>query len=48
MLSDDYSKGVVFYLQGERRRIVGILTWNLFGKMDLARAVSWQETLPLS
>ena len=47
MPSDDYSKGVVFYLQGERRRIVGVLTWNLFGKMDLARAVSWQETLPL-
>lgn len=44
MPSDDYSKGVVFYLQGERRRIVGVLTWNLFGKMDLARAVSWQET----
>ena len=35
---DDYSRGVVFYL-GKERRIVGVLTWNLFGKMDLARQV---------
>ena len=36
---DDYSRGVVFYLGKERGRIVGVLTWNLFGKMDLARQV---------
>ena len=36
---DDHSKGVVFYLSREERRIVGVLTWNLFGKMDLARKV---------
>ena len=35
---DDFSRGVVFYL-GEKQRIVGVLTWNLFGKMDLARQV---------
>ena len=36
---DDYSKGVVFYLSREERRVVGVLTWNLFGKMDIARKV---------
>jgi len=42
MPSDDYSKGVVFYLREDSRRIVGVLTWNLFGKMDLARQVQLQ------
>ena len=38
--TDDFSKGVVFYLEeGEPRRIVGVLTWNLFGKMELAKQV---------
>ncbi len=37
---DDYSRGVVFYLGPEDRRVVGVLTWNLFGKMDLARQVA--------
>ena len=37
---DDYSKGVVFYLsQEEKKRVVGVLTWNLFGKMDIAKQV---------
>ena len=36
---EDYSKGVVFYMKANNGRIVGILTWNLFGKMDLAREV---------
>ena len=35
---DDYSKGVVFYHNTDGR-IVGVLTWNLFGKMDVARKV---------
>ena len=35
---DDYSKGVVFYHNTDGR-IVGVLTWNLFGKMDAARKV---------
>lgn len=38
-IKDDYSKGVVFYLNREEKKIVGVLTWNLFGKMDLARKV---------
>ena len=36
---DDYSKGVVFYLNSSSGRIVGILTWNVFGKMELAKQV---------
>ena len=36
---DDHSKGVVFYFNKEERRVVGVLTWNLFGKMDVARKV---------
>ena len=36
---DDYSKGVVFYHNVDGR-IVGVLTWNLFGKMDVARKVN--------
>ena len=36
---DDYSKGVVFYLSRDERKVVGVLTWNLFGKMDAARKV---------
>ena len=37
--SEDFSKGVVFYLSENSRRVVGVLTWNIFGKMDLAREV---------
>lgn len=36
---DDYSKGVVFYLNSSSGRIVGVLTWNIFGKMELAKKV---------
>lgn len=39
---DDYSKGVVFYHNNDGR-IVGVLTWNLFGKMDAARKVIAEE-----
>ena len=43
--TDDFSKGVVFYLEeGEPRRIVGVLTWNLFGKMELAKQVCFMHT----
>ena len=38
---DDFSKGVVFYLN-EIGKVVGVLTWNLFGKMDLAKQVRYQ------
>jgi hypothetical protein len=36
---DDFSKGVVFYLNQETGRIMGVLTWNLFGKMGVAKQV---------
>ena len=44
---DDYSKGVVFYLNKPDGKIVGVLTWNLFGKMDLAKQVELYCTLVL-
>ncbi len=37
---DDFSKGVVFYLNQDTGCILGVLTWNLFGKMDIAKQVS--------
>lgn len=36
---NDFSRGVVFYLDSSSRRIVGVLSWNIFGKMDLAKQV---------
>ena len=36
---DDYSKGVVFYLNKEMGKVVGVITWNLFGRMGLAKQV---------
>uniref|UniRef100_A0A5S6QUL7 AIF_C domain-containing protein n=1 Tax=Trichuris muris TaxID=70415 RepID=A0A5S6QUL7_TRIMR len=33
--SEDYGKGVVFYLRG--KRIVGIVLWNVFNRMPIAR-----------
>ena len=35
---EDYGKGVIFYTRNEK--IVGILLWNLFGRMPVARQVS--------
>lgn len=34
---DDYSKGVVFYMQDEK--VVGIVLWNVFDRINTARAV---------
>lgn len=34
---DDYSKGVVFYMQDEK--VVGIVLWNIFDRINTARAV---------
>lgn len=34
---DDLAKGVVFYMKG--KQIVGMLFWNLFGRMSVARRV---------
>ena len=45
---DDYSKGVVFYLSEDERKVVGVLTWNLFGKMDIARKVCGGTTTAIA
>merc|ERR1711972_1186791 len=36
--SKDYGKGVVFYLN-KFDRVVGVVSWNLFGKMKRARKI---------
>ena len=41
-LKDDFSKGMVFYTK--EGVVVGVLTWNIFGKMDMARKVRAQHT----
>lgn len=35
--SEKFERGVVFYLRG--KRVVGVLLWNLFNRMHLARQV---------
>lgn len=34
---DDFSKGIVFYLRDEK--IVGIVLWNVFNRINTARAI---------
>jgi len=38
-LSEDFGKGVVFYLREKDEKVVGILLWNIFGRMPLARKI---------
>lgn len=38
---DDFSKGVVFYLRDDK--IVGIVLWNVFNRINTARAVLSQD-----
>lgn len=38
---DDFSKGVVFYLRDDK--IVGIVLWNVFNRINTARAVISQN-----
>ncbi|XP_031636825.1 apoptosis-inducing factor 1, mitochondrial-like [Contarinia nasturtii] len=38
---DDFSKGVVFYMRDEK--IVGIVLWNVFNRINTARAVLSQD-----
>lgn len=40
---DDYGKGVIFYLN-ENDRVVGILLWNVFNRISIARKVLAQDT----
>ena len=35
--SEDFGKGVIFYLRNDK--IVGLLLWNVFGRMSIARKV---------
>ena len=35
----DFGKGVVFYMKG--KKVVGVLCWNVFNKIGIARKVSW-------
>lgn len=39
--SDDFSKGVIFYLKDEK--IVGIVLWNIFNQINTARAIIKQD-----
>ena len=34
---EDYGKGIIFYLRD--KVVVGIILWNVFGKMPIARKV---------
>lgn len=40
-MPNDFSKGVVFYLRDEK--IVGIVLWNVFNRINTARAVVSQN-----
>ena len=40
---DDYSKGVVFYLKDNK--VVGIVLWNVFNRIPIARKVNEQIML---
>lgn len=40
--TDDYSKGVVFYMQDEK--VVGIVLWNVFNRINTARAILSKDT----
>ena len=36
--TDKFGKGVIFYMKG--KRVVGVLCWNVFNKIGIARKVS--------
>lgn len=38
---DDYSKGVVFYMQN--KKIIGIVLWNIFNHINTAREILNQD-----
>lgn len=40
---DDFGKGVIFYLN-ENDRVVGILLWNVFNRISIARKIIAQDT----
>jgi apoptosis-inducing factor 1 len=40
--TDNYGKGVIFYLKDDK--VVGILLWNLFNRINVARKIIAQNT----
>ena len=36
--NEKYEQGIVFYM--DKNRVVGVVTWNIFGKIPIARQVS--------
>lgn len=34
---EKYEQGIVFYM--DQNKVVGVLTWNIFGKIPIARQV---------
>ena len=43
--NDEYGKGVVFYLKD--KKVAGVLLWNVFKKLPLARQVDGDDLLIL-
>eukprot|EP00128_Syssomonas_multiformis_P010640 Colp12_sorted_trinity150504_noHs@35240 len=39
---EDFSRGVVFYMRDDV--VVGIILWNIFGRIDVARAILRERT----
>ena len=40
--NEEFEQGIVFYMsqdEPELEKVVGVVTWNLFGKMGIARKV---------
>lgn len=42
---ENFGKGVIFYLRDDM--VVGILLWNIFNRMSIARRVRERERVPL-
>ena len=42
-LSEEFGKGVVFYMKG--KRVVGVVLWNVFNRMPIARKVSFHSVV---
>jgi len=42
-VSNEYHKGVVYYLDKERKKVVGVLMWNMDGQLGKAREIMSSE-----
>jgi len=36
-VNNEYNKGVVYYLNAEKNKVVGVLMWNMSGELGKAR-----------